>query len=314
VLVLLAVALFLAAVLQAGLLRDWMRPTVTLRVLLPEQGGAGLAVGGEMEVLGAQAGTVRRIVVDPSQRMYAEVQVDEQSKVFIRRDSAAVIRKRFGVAGAAYLDVTRGTGPELGWDFAVIEATTERAPTETVSVILDELRDKIFPILDDLQRGARAMADTMERLERGEGAVGRLLSDDTLARQAEGAAADARAAAAGVKRIMEEARAAVADLRGLVATISAPDGVPAMLRRTDQTLASLQRVSGDLARAAPTLPQTARNVQQGTSNLPALMNQAQQTMRELERLSTQLRGMWLLGGSGPQAPEPSRPGADRVRP
>ena len=64
----LAALLFAGAVLQAGALRDWMRPTVTLRVLLPEQGVGGLSVGADVEVLGTRAGTVRRVVMEPAQR------------------------------------------------------------------------------------------------------------------------------------------------------------------------------------------------------------------------------------------------------
>ena len=91
-------------------------------------------------------------------------------------------------------------------------------------------------------------------------------------------------------------------------------GVPALLRRVDQTLASLQQATRDVARTTTRLPQTVRNVEEGTANLPALLTQTQQTTRELEMLLTQLRGLWLLGGGGAPAPEPRRPGAERIRP
>ena len=41
------------------------------------------------------------------------------------RGLAAVIRRRFGLAGAAFIDIARGTGQEMDWDYAVIDATTE---------------------------------------------------------------------------------------------------------------------------------------------------------------------------------------------
>jgi len=314
-LVLLALAAFLAAALQAGVLRDWLRTTATLRVLLPEQGVSGLSVGAEVEVLGTRAGTVRRIVFERDQRMVAEVEVEEQARAFIRRDSAAVIRRRFGVAGAAYLDVARGSGAELDWSFAVIEATSERAPTETVGAVLDEVQRRVFPILDDLQRSARSVANLMERIERGEGTVGRVLSDDSLARTAEGAAEDVAGVIRNVARMIEGLEGVVEQAGRLVNEAgSGNSGVPALLRRVDQTLASLQQATRDVARTTTRLPQTVRNVEEGTANLPALLTQTQQTTRELEMLLTQLRGLWLLGGGGAPAPEPRRPGADRIRP
>src|SRR5690606_22847933 len=108
--VLVATAAFFVAILQAGVLRDWFRPTSTLRIVLPEAGSAGLSVGGEVEVLGTRAGTVRRIIVNPDQRLYAEAEIDDQARAFIRRDSEAVIRRRFGIAGAAFVDISRGSG------------------------------------------------------------------------------------------------------------------------------------------------------------------------------------------------------------
>ncbi len=306
-LVLGAVVLFLAAALQAGVLREWLRPSATLRILLPEAGVAGLSVGAEMEVLGTKAGTVRRVVIEPNQRMYAEVQVEDQARVFIRRDSAAVIRKRFGVAGAAYLDVTRGRGAELDWRFAVIEATTERAPTETISAIFDEVQAKVFPILDDVQRATGALAAIMLRIERGEGPVGSLLRDEALARDVTGAVSQLHA-------ILEVAGQAAQEAQRLVASFNAPGGVPQILRRVDQTLATVQQATRDLARATPRLPGAMRNVEEGSSSLPSLLLQTQQTARELEALLTQLRGLWLLGGGGAPPPESLRPGAERVRP
>jgi ABC-type transporter Mla subunit MlaD len=110
VLVLLGVAAFVAAVLHAGVLSNWFQPVSRLRILLPEAGVAGLSAGAEVEVLGIRAGTVRRIVIDPQQRMHADVDIDDQARAFIRRDSLAVVRRRFSVAGAAFIDISRGHG------------------------------------------------------------------------------------------------------------------------------------------------------------------------------------------------------------
>src|SRR5882757_6444621 len=151
-LVLLSIGLFIAAVLHAGLLSDWFRPTADLRVMLPETGSQGLAAGADIQVLGTRVGTVRRVVVDPNQRLYAEVELDQQATAFIRRDSKAVVKKQFGVAGAAFLDISRGTGTPLDWNFAVIDAVTERDPTENIGAMIDQVKEKIFPVLDDAAR------------------------------------------------------------------------------------------------------------------------------------------------------------------
>ena len=302
VLVLLSVVLFFGVALQAGVLRDWFKPVSTLRIVLPEAGVGGLSVGADVEVLGTKAGTITRVVIDPSQQMHAIAEIDDQATAFIRRDSRAVIRRRFGVAGAAYVDIARGRGPSLDWTYAVIQAETERAPTETIGALIDEVRAKIFPVLDDAGRAMDALAVTMQRVEQGQGNIGRLLNDDTMIRNLEASAADAREA--------------VADARRLIAQINAPgDGVPELLRRADATLTTLQTAMRNLAAAAERAPRISRNVESATANIPSLLTQTQQSAHELELTLAQLRRSWLLGGTAVGQEQPSdRLPSTEVRP
>lgn len=324
-LVILAVVVFLGALFQRGVIREWFARGDTLIVLLPPEGVAGLSVGAEAEVMGIQAGNVRRILLDPDRRIRAEVSIEEQAKPFIRADSTAVVRRRFGVAGPAYLDIQRGEGPPLLWEHAVIEATSERAPTETVGALLDELQKRVFPILDELRTGTAAFAAAAARLERGEGTIGRLLTDDTLAREAEAATTRANSLLETVQRTAEEVRQLTVALSGSNGAggngrrggAPQPGTLPALLARADRVMAQVERATADLARATPALPRAARNVEATTDPLPAVVVQAQETARELELLLTQLRGHWLLGGGSgnppPGRPMP-RPAAERVRP
>jgi phospholipid/cholesterol/gamma-HCH transport system substrate-binding protein len=312
-----SVIVFLGVALQAGILRDWFKPVSTLRILLPETGVAGLSVGSDVEVLGTRAGRITRIVIDPSQQMHAEAEIDEQATASIRRDSKAVIRKRFGIAGAAYVEIQGREGPELDWSYAVIQAETERAPTETVGALIDEVRAKVFPMLDDAGRAMDSLAVTMERVQRGEGNIGRLLSDETLVRSLETTAAEAQAAAADVRRIIAQLEPAVGGLNELTRTVNAPEGgVPELLRRADRALTSMQTAMDDLSQAAERTPQIALNIESATETLPSLLTQAQQTARELEQALAQLRQSWLFGGNNAEADDqaPVRLSPTEVRP
>jgi phospholipid/cholesterol/gamma-HCH transport system substrate-binding protein len=313
--VVVATLTLLGVILQAGVLRDWFRPVATLRILLPEEGVAGLAVGADVEVLGTKAGSVRRIVINPSQQMFAEVEIDEQARAFIRRDSRAVIRRRFGIAGAAYLDISRGAGADLDWSFAVIDAVTERAPTESVGALIDQVREKVFPILDDVGRSAKSLATIMARIESGEGNLGRLVVDDRLARDAELTIATAQAAMSSIDAILAQLDTMMGDITKLSRSLNASgDSVPSVLRRADQLLVSLQAVINDLSQATRRAPQIVSNIEGGTANLPTLLTQMQQTAREMEQLLAQLRSHWLLSGSGAPPPEPARLSPTEVRP
>jgi phospholipid/cholesterol/gamma-HCH transport system substrate-binding protein len=306
-LVLAAIAVFVGAVLQAGVLGPLLTPALTLRVVLPPEGTSGLSAGASVEVLGTRAGDVRRIVIDPRQQLYAEVRLSQGMDTFVRRDSRVFIRRQFGVAGASFLEITRGTGEMLDWDFAVLEVTREQAPTETIGQLIEELRAKLVPMVDDLGRITKATAVVVDRLAEGQGTVGRLLADDTLARELE-------VAAAQLDRTLAEANAAVADVRRIVATAgTAAEGLPGLLATAEAALANVRTASADLARATPQAPRIARDVASATAVLPGLLTQVQQASLELERLLAALRANPILGG-GRGAPEPTRVPPAEVRP
>src|SRR5258708_37627219 len=115
--VLACVAIFVAALVNAGLVKDWFQPSFTLRILLPDEGVSCLAPGAEVQVLWTRAGEVRRIVIDPNQRMHAVARVEDQMRPFIRRDSKVSIRRQFGVAVAAIIDNSPRTPAGLARSF-----------------------------------------------------------------------------------------------------------------------------------------------------------------------------------------------------
>jgi len=301
-LVLAAAAVLIVAILEAGFLRDWFKPTSELRLILPTTGVAGLEVGADVEVLGTKAGIVRRIVLDPSQQMYALIEIDKQFTAFIRRDSAAIIRRRFGVAGAAFIDISRGTGEEIDWSYAVIEATTERAPTDSINAMIDEVRGKVFPILDNAGRATQALAEIMDRINRGEGNVGRLLVDQTLMQQAEATVESANQAVAGLNQLVAQLQQSAGDVNELTGK-----SVPALMKRAGSVMSELQAVLKDLAQASTRMPAISRNIEGSTANLPTLLTQLQVTTQDLDRLVVQLRGWWLLGGGPPPQAEQFSP-------
>ena len=314
--VLACIGVFIAVLINAGLLKDWFQPSFTLRILLPDEGVSGLAPGAEVQVLGTRAGEIRRIVIDPNQRMHAVARVEDQMRPFIRRDSKVSIRRQFGVAGAAFIDIARGTGPELDWSYAVIAATTDRAATDTLGQMIDEVRAKIAPVLEDVQKAVLAFtavaqraidpagpleqtlssaAGIARRVENGEGVAGRLIANDKMAADLEASLLSVRELAAQLERTSKDPR------------------IGQILVKTELVLTSLQATTRNLATS---LPKITENVTATTDAMPATLLQAQIAAHELELLLGQLRHNWLFGGSGgaPTAPASRRAPAIEVRP
>jgi phospholipid/cholesterol/gamma-HCH transport system substrate-binding protein len=315
--VLVCVVLFVAALVNAGLLKRWFEDSLTLRILLPDTGVQGLSTGAEVQVLGTRAGEILRIVIDPSQQMHAEARIDTQMRSFIRRDSQVFIRRQFGIAGNAYVEITSGSGAELDWAFAVLKAGVERGPTDTVEQMIDDVQARIVPILDEVkkavanfnrlmepvQRTLESTALMAERLQRGEGPAGKLLADEKMAQEMQATISALQSTIAHAGRAMAELERTSSDPR-----------ISSVLQRTETVLASLQTVTRNLATASPQFGKVTENVAVATESMPVLLLQAQTTARELELMLGQLRRSWLLGGSGATPPTSRRAPAGEVRP
>ena len=337
VMVLLTVLIFVVAFLFSGRVRHWMDPGGRLKVILPSDGLFGLAEGAVVEVLGTKAGQVRRIVIDPQQQMYADVQIQSNMKGFVRADSSAVIRKRFGVAGDSFLEISRGFKEPLDWEFAVITATADRAHIESVGEILAEVRSKIFPIIGDTQSVIHALLAVVTdmqdpqgdlhqllanfntisgKISRGEGLLGRLLYEEKLVDDIEQIVVQLNKNMQRLDPLFEDLETTIGNVSQISAQINEQTGdLPEITRSLKEVLVSAQAVMKDLSRTTPELPRIAQNVGQATDSVSVLLLQTQKVMAELELLIRQLQSHWLLGGSAAKTkPTSPRISAAEVNP
>jgi phospholipid/cholesterol/gamma-HCH transport system substrate-binding protein len=318
--VLMGLVIFTIMIVQAGRLREWFDPGENLRLVLPDEGLFGLSQGAQIEILGTPAGEIVRIVIEPDQKIHAEAKIRAAMTPFVRRDSQAVIRKRFGIAGEAYLEITRGFGKPLNWEYAVLTAKAEQAPTDTLGELIEELRARVFPILSYTEQATRAVAELTEsfanpdgslqsllddmstltgRFERGEGAFGRLLADDTAAREFEALLASTNRSLQQLEPILGELQETAKQITGLTTAFNTQiEQLPAMINQFESVLVSVDSILNDLRQTTPELPTITRNLQQTTADVPVLLGMTQKTLVELESLLRQLRSNWLLGGGG----------------
>jgi phospholipid/cholesterol/gamma-HCH transport system substrate-binding protein len=327
--VLLSVLIFTVAFLFSGRVRQWLDPGARLKVILPSDGLFGLAEGAVVEILGTKAGQVRRIVIDPQQQMYADVQIQSNMRGFVRSDSSAEIRKRFGVAGDSFLHISRGFQEPLDWEYAVITAKADRAPTESVGDILDEVRAKILPMIDDAQLAIRTLLAVVQKIQdpqgdlqqlmtnintisgkisRGEGLLGRLLFEEKLVDDIEQIIVQLNKSMQRLDPLFDDLDTTLGNVSKITAQINEQTGdLPEITRSLKDVLVSVQAVMKDLSHTTPELPRIAENMGQATDSVPLLLLQTQQVMVELELLIRQLQSHWLLGGSAAGTrPTPSR--------
>lgn len=152
VFVLLAVAVLAAAVFLAGRAQGIFEPAFRLHTTLGAgEGTYGLKSGSEVRIGDIVAGSVARIRPTAEGTIEAVLSLKESFHGFVRRDSAAVVKKTLLVAGDSYVDISvGGRGEPLLPDGGRIPCTADRGIAERASAFLEEFRAKGLPTLERL--------------------------------------------------------------------------------------------------------------------------------------------------------------------
>jgi phospholipid/cholesterol/gamma-HCH transport system substrate-binding protein len=290
--ILVAVAL-VAALVWTGHSQRWFKSRVTLRIVLPEAGAAGIRQGSEVYFLGTLVGSVSYVIVDAKGRMEAEANIRRDFFRFVRADSSAVVKKKFGVAGDSFFEITRGEGKPLPEKNASIvcneqfqsalESAIEEIHRETLLVLKKtstglDTWTKLGADLGETRQHLDQLTVRMENMaagiEAGKGMVGKLITDSALADEAQ--------------KLLARANEAMSELQGMVTNLNVV----------------VKNVQDGTAR----LPEITDAVADETKDLPGLVRQTQTSMRELERLVEALQRHWLLRKYVNQTnPPPLRP-------
>lgn len=293
ILVMATFGLFVFAIVEAGVLRDWLTPSGKLHFNLPESGIAGLAVGNDIELMGIRIGSIRSVKINPHGNMYAIADIDPQFEPYIRKDSHAIIRRRFVVAGASYIELERSKGPSMDWEFAELEATVEPNPADMITKTIADIRAGMMPSLRNADRIMADLATVTNAIRAGKGSVGGIIMDDKLLNHADD--------------VLKSLQDSIERLKPIEAQVSG------VLKQTEGTMSNLRSSSNDVKKATPQLKETMAHMDEATAQLPALLTQAQATANSLKKLTDQLRSLWILGGSSGK-PTPRKLRAGDIKP
>ena len=277
--VLLVVAVLIAIVVWAGHSQRWFKSRVTLRIVLPEAGAAGIRQGSEVYFLGTLVGSVSDVIVDTTGRMEAEANIRRDFFRFVRVDSSAAVKMKFGVAGDSYFEITRGLGRSLPEDNASIvckeqfqsalEAAVEQIRSQTLAVLKKTgdglgtwttLGTNLISTQERLEQLIARLNRIVAGIEQGKGTAGRLITDPALADEAQ--------------NFLVQANEVMTGLQGMVTNLNV------VVKNIQDGTARLPEITGAVADEAKDLPGTVR--------------QTQASMRELQRLVEAMQRTWLL--------------------
>ena len=314
VFVLLALVVTGVGIYVTGRVQHWFEPTDTITLLLPAEGASGLMPGAVVVIKGTDAGEVTHIRVRDDGRMTATATVRRDFARFIGADCRATIKKTFGVAGDAFIEITGGGGRPLAAG-ALIEVVVDRAPTDMIQEVVGQIRTEILPAVRDIRLAAQSFrqlasdinkpaVDALNRIEvigakidKGDGLLPRMLADKQMADDVSGVIGR-------VNTTLDETGAAVKELRAVAAQLGKSAGklhetieqLPTTVRKVNTTLGSVNKVTDNLVRVTGAMPATLDNVDQTVKSLAGLIAQTQTTLREIQKLVEGAQRHWLVRG------------------
>jgi len=249
-LVLVVLAILLASIVIAGKAQGWFEPVTSLQLTFPPEGSFDLQNGADVVILGTVVGAVERITVNDDGSMSARITIRGKFIRFVRTDSRAVVKKKLGLAGDAYVEITKGTGAELPED-ASLACTKDTEITEMIQQAMEEVRTNTMPAIQQGQRALeeytklaedlndpdgevqqllRNINSIVEGLEKGEGTAGLFLRDKKMAAQVEDMVAK-------LNKTVDDANKIIADMQDTSGIIkSEVEDLPGIVVQAQQTL------------------------------------------------------------------------------
>jgi len=167
----LGILIFISGVLVLGGQKKTFKKTITMKAIFNDVNG--LLDGNNVWFSGVKIGTVKKMQLTDSARVEVEMKIDEESQHLIHRDAKAKIASD-GLIGNRIIVIYGGTygmpavksGDTLGVEKAL--------NTESMMNTLHESNNNLLAITGNLKL-------ISERLAEGQGAIGKLLVNDTLA-------------------------------------------------------------------------------------------------------------------------------------
>jgi len=272
--VLLVALLLLSGIFVVARVQGWLEPQYTLRIRFPPEGSFGVQKGAEVVILGTLVGRVSEVVVNDDGSMEGVLQIRGRFRGFIREDSEAVLKKKFGVAGDSFIEIVRGSGAPLPEDSVLPRVARKDAEiVELLQELVGQLQDSVLPILEEVRKAIAEYTGLAADLRSPDGHLQRIL-------------ARIEDIAAGLSQGQGTAGKLLKD----PATV---DGVNEAVRQLNAALAELRGVVADLRATTEQLPETAL--------------QTRDTLHEAELTLQGLQRHWLLRGAmAPAAPPPAR--------
>jgi len=281
--VLLCITLLVAGIYVAGHTQGWFQKKLVLKARFDAgKGTYGLQEGAEVRILGTLAGRVGEIVPSESIGMETTLIIQGKFKKFVRTGSVAMVKRKFQVAGDAFVDITPGDSKQQMLHTGdYIQCMQDVELIEVARKMLDDFRTAAVPMLNEFRTILTHVRSITEQIEKQQGVAGKLIGDPEWA-------TEARDIVNGVRHTTSQLPLMAAKLDSVMTNVQA---ITASLRITADRLPA---VADDTAGMVQDARYVTGSLTGQVANIQAVLLQAESMLRETQLLVEGIQKHWLI--------------------
>ena len=192
----LGIALFIVGIYFIGERQQLFRSTFHLSGVFRDV--AGLQAGNNVRLSGINVGTVDNISIVSDTSIRVEILIDESTRKFIKKDAVATIGSD-GLMGNKILIINPGTGGKMEIENNNIVQTIQPINMDDILISLKASIDNTSNITSNLSK-------ITTTIQSGEGTIGRLLMDQSLAQNFDSSIVNLKHGSEGLRNLMDSAK------------------------------------------------------------------------------------------------------------
>ncbi len=273
---------------------------------------SGLIRGAKVEMAGVQIGKVGEINLTPEGKAKVELNIFQQYKV--KEDSVAVVRT-FGVLGDKFIEIRPGQSANILPPGGMIART--ESPVDLDQILasigptvegLKELlgtkegQENLKALVANFKEASRSIKVIAEKIEKGQGTLGKFLTDDRLYRDLTSTAENLKVLTAKIERgegtlgklikdeeLYNHLRNTSQSLERLAKKLEKGEGTLGKLINDEELYKDLRALSKDLKNTSQSIHNIVAKIEKGEGTLgklikdESLYQEAKKTLRSVNR-------------------------------
>ncbi len=263
---------------------------------------SGLRSGDHVRFSGIIVGTVSNLQITTDTSVVVDISVERRMLRFIRKDSKVEIKPE-ALIGDKMLVIYSGTK-----EFEHVKEGDYLEPMGSV-----HLEDVVYQLSGELRKAEtiiKNLVDITDKVNQGDGNVGRILNDSSIAMKLDQSADNFVQLTSNLKDLSEQLKNPESDLGKLVYKDNLTTKMDSILVTLDRTVSNTELATRDLAKTTAELNNTAMAINSGNGVVNKLLYDSafadtlgmtistlNETLIEIDAVATNLQHKKLFGGT-----------------